>query len=316
LKIELQTRLESILQLARKQDWEAESFSVEKAQVCAKLSSIVYEDVQEYELKNASRIHLFASDTFRSYVKKGKTNSLLTLLKNVNLEAKFFISRGRDAVIFGTIFKNVVILAVRGTVRRNLWDWKTNIDTQKYYVKGGILKFYPFYFSSTDLDDQFFHRGFFESVVPQFASIADAIKQNTKAESIDKLKIVWTGHSLGGAMAAIGYAMHKSSQILLADKMPGKAVSAYTFGMPRYCGLGIICNFESPYHIYIKQDIVPTLPLRKMGFTDGCNEYELQESGHLSLSVRTDSFGVAGHIPKLLSSIKAHSIEGYATLLS
>lgn len=311
----LRNRLNEILNRAFREDWSDRSFSLKKAHVCAELSSIVYEDVQDYELKKASRIHLFASGTYRKIIKSRQTQSILNSLVEGNFEARFFIIRGRYALILGTCINDVVILTVSGTVFRRLWDWKANVDAEKYYVRGGT-HFHPFELGFIGFDDQFFHRGFFESIVPQFASIADEIKKHMASSS--EPKIVWAGHSLGGAMAAIGNAFYHSriARICFAEKMPGNVVGAYTFGMPRYCGLGGICCFASPYHIYKKRDLVPTVPLRKMGFVDSCREYEITDTGIVALSERTDTFGVAGHIPKLLSSIKAHSIEGYADSLA
>jgi len=311
----LRNRLNEIIHLARQQDWSDCSFSFQKAQVCAELSSVVYEDVQEYELKKASRIHLFASENYRRIINSGRANSVLSTLGEANLEARFFLVRGRYALVFGTCLNDVVILSVRGTVFRKLWDWKANVDTRKFYVWGND-KYHPFDFGPIGFDDQYFHKGFFESIVPQFASISDAIKN--RANSKNDLKIVWTGHSLGGAMAAIGNAVHSSRllRMLLTEEMPRDAVSSYTFGMPRYCGLGGICAFASPYHIYKRDDLVPTVPLRKMGFADCSREYELMDTGTVELTERTDTCGLAGHIPKLLSSIKSHSIEGYADSLA
>lgn len=308
-------RLNGILSLANQQNWENESFSLNKAQVCVELSSIVYEDVQEYELKKASRIHLFASDTYRGLITNRTTNSILDGLSEANLDARFFAVRGRYALVLGTIFSDVVILTIRGTVFRELWDWKANIDAEKYHVRVGP-HFHPFHYGHVEFDDQFFHRGFFESIIPQFASISDHINQRNSLGN--DLKVVWTGHSLGGAMAAVGYAIHAklNTTIRLAENIPGHAVCAYTFGMPRYCGLGSVCSFPGPHHIYRKEDLVPTVPLRKMGFSDSSKEYEIIDNGSIVLTERTDTFGLAGHVPKLLSSIKAHSIEGYAGLLS
>lgn len=315
MDVRLRGRLNKIINMAGSLDWGDESFSLHKAQVCVELASIVYEDVQEYELKNASRIHLFASDIYRGLVETYMTSSVLGTLGEANLDARFFAVRGRYALVLGTLINDVVILAVRGTVFRELWDWKANIDARKYHVWGST-NFHLFGYANAGLDDQFFHKGFFESIIPQFASIADEIKKQNRAGN--DLKIVWAGHSLGGAMAAIGYAVHRSRNtwMWLPVDMPGQAVCAYTFGMPRYCGLGSVCSFSTPYHVYRKDDIVPTVPLRKMGFSDSSREYEITNEGLIALAERTDTFGLAGHVPKLFSSLKAHSIEGYANLLA
>lgn len=226
------------------------------------------------------------------------------------MDGQFFVVNGRYSIVFGTRINDVVILAVRGTVFRQLWDWKANLDSEKYFVYRDRYH-YRHDIDSEGLDDQFFHRGFFESIAPQFSSIGDEIRKMGEPE--DGFKIVWTGHSLGGAMAAIGNALHsRVASRKLYHEIPGESVGAYTFGMPRYSGLGAVCCFNGPHHIYKKSDIVPTVPHRKMGFADCCREYEITDTGTVELSERTDTFGVAGHIPKLLKSIKAHSIEGYA----
>lgn len=283
------------------------------------LSSLVYEDVHEYELKKASRIHLFASDAYRRIVKSGTPNPILDSIDSINKDdsqEQFFVIRGRYALILGVCLPKVVILAVRGTVFRRLWDWKANVDAVKYYVHGNKcfhLMGFPMDFGLIGFGDLYFHRGFFESIVPQFPSIADNIKKHI-INNNSSPTVVWTGHSLGGAMAAIGNALYSSdiTRRIFEEPLFGTAVDSYTFGMPRYCSLGAIFSFATPHHIYKKEDIVPTVPLRKMGFVDCCREYEITDAGKVTLSERTDMFGVVGHIPKLLSSIKAHSIEGYA----
>lgn len=307
----LQSRIRSILSLASQQDWGDESFSLKKAHICAELSAIVYEDVQEYELKKASRIHLFASDAYRRIIKSGKPNRILDSLSERDFEARFFVIRGRYAVILGTVFKDVLILAIRGTVFRKLWDWKANVDTRKFQVRDRY---------GLSVDDMFFHRGFFESIVPHFKSIADEAGRRSSISNDNK--VIWTGHSLGGAMAAVGAAMSEAADHrsdfpqLRSHSFIGETVGAYTFGMPRYCGLGGVCFYRGPYHVYRKSDLVPTVPLRKMGFADCSREYEIMDDGIVTPSERTDVFGVFGHVPKLLSSIRAHSIEGYADSLA
>lgn len=315
MDITLKNRLNEILRRAYQLEWSDRSFSLKKAHVCVELSSIVYEDVQKYDLKNASRIHLFASDVYRKAIKSGKVLSSLAALDEGGLEAQFFVIRTRYALILGTYFKDTVILAVRGTVFRRLWDWKANVDAERYYVQGNV-SIHPFEWAFMGFDDQFFHRGFFEAIVPQFASIAEEIKK--RVSGMSKINIVWAGHSLGGAMAAIGNALSQARVVRFGynDEIPGNVVGAYTFGMPRYGGLGAVCSFAGPYHIYRNRDLVPTVPPRAMGFVDCGREYEVAGDGTVALTERTDVFGLAGHMPKLLSSIGAHAIEGYADSLA
>ncbi len=223
----LKSRLKNIIDLSYKQNWGDERFSLVKAYICAELSSLVYEDVQEYELKKASRIHLFASKTYKNIIDSGKTNSILSTFSEANLDAQFFVNRSRYAVILGMCFNNVVILTVRGTVFRQLWDWKANVDAKKYFVKS-TQYFHPHGFGAIEFDAQFFHKGFFESIAPQLPSIYDEIKKY--AGSTTDLKIIWAGHSLGGAMAAIGNALSQAGGIYPGERIQGTTVvGAYTF---------------------------------------------------------------------------------------
>lgn len=316
-------RINAIIGDAVKLDWKEQSFSIEKAYVCARLSEIVYEDVKEYELKKASRIHLFQSSKYSSIVKSGKTNDILTSLSQStedsimkDYQLQFFIVRNRYAITLATIFRDIVILTVRGTVFSKLWDWKTNVDIRKYRI---LIPFHyrNSYFRDMYLDDTFFHRGFFEAIVPQLTVIIDEVKKRCPSSPTT---IIWTGHSLGGAMAAIGNAILNPTfqKMCWDDKNSRELGGAYTFGMPRYCGLGAICSFCSPYHILKYSDPIPTLPPRCWGFVDSSNEYMITDSGDISSAERSDSFGLISHIRLKLDLIDLHnhSIEGYVKLLS
>jgi hypothetical protein len=327
MDVTLKNRLTEILVRAGKVDWSDPVFSSMKAHVCAELAAIVYEDVQEHEIKKSSRVHLFASETYKTIVASGNPRDILKALGENQGDGKFFLIRGRYSTVLGTIFNNVVILAVRGTVFRRLWDWKANVDAAKLNLWQSVDFDFPirsflegrdfdFRIRSASIEDTFFHRGFFESIIPQFGSIADQIRQNIKDP--EKASIIWTGHSLGGAMAAIGNAVSASRMLrhCVYDRLPGKVTGAYTFGMPRYGGVGTVCSFPGPHHIYKAQDLIPTVPLRRMGFSDSCREYELTDAGLVALTERTDTFDLAGHVPNLLASLKAHKIEGYAESLA
>lgn len=71
-----------------------------------------------------------------------------------------------------------------------------------------------------------------------------------------------------------------------------------------------------PYHIYNPHDVVPIVPTRSMGFADSTREYAVADSGSILLRERTDTFGVHGHMLRVCSGIKAHSIDGYAKALA
>ena len=86
--------------------------------------------------------------------------------------------------------------------------------------------------------------------------------------------------------------------------------------MPRCGGLGVVFCRPGPYHIYNPHDVVPIVPTRSMGFADSTREYAVADSGSILLRERTDTFGVHGHMLRVCSGIKAHSIDGYAKALA
>jgi Lipase (class 3) len=320
----IRDRINGILTKASQQNWSEKSFSLTKAHVCAELCAIVYEEIKEYELKKASRIHLFASDKFLECVRSGTPNSIMASLTDLTVndyKAQFFLLPSRYSVVLGVKLKDVVFLAVRGTTLLKLWDWKANIDSRKFVIAHRGL-------NALRNTDMHFHRGFFEAIVPQLPSISERIDM---LGAPDVRVIVWTGHSLGGAIAAIGNAMtdwdyvyrfrpwfldmdhreFKGNWSIKEEKGENLRSVAYTFGMPRYGSLGVICSFPNPYHIYDRQDLVPTVPLRRMEYADSSNEYVIDGNGKIEAAERTDTFGVIGHLLKFKSSLKAHSIDGY-----
>lgn len=323
----LQKRIADLIRRTRQENWDDVSFSLKKAHICAEFSALVYEDVREYELKRQSRLHLFASDEYRKIVSSGSATNLANELSGGDFEARFFVVRGRNAVTLGTVIGDVVILAIRGTVFLRLWDWRANVDARRYPCLtsrydyddlGRVFLHGELSFRNGDFGDMFVHRGFFESIVPQFDSIVDAIAERLPAKS--PVKIVWTGHSLGGGMAAIANALmyphFRYRQHLSDHNFDWRPAGSYTFGMPRYGGLGVVCCRPGPYHIYNSHDVVPTVPTRSMGFADAAREYEVADAGSISLTERTDTSGVLGHMLRLHLGIKAHSIDAYARALA
>jgi hypothetical protein len=297
----LRERINSIMVIANGLDWTQPEFSVKKAQVCAELCALVYNHVRPYELKKASRIHLFASNEFRAIVASGSGNSIQEELLASELGSTSFILAGRYVIILGVRLSKVLLLTVRGTVMSRLWDWRANVDTRKYYQS---------FDSNKIVTDTYYHWGFLNAIAPQFPSIADKIVETDSTDY--NIPIVWTGHSLGGAMAATAHSINKISRQLRATTNHFYSKYAYTFGMPRYAGLGVIVNTLGPYHLYKRQDLVPTVPLRSMGFSDPTREYVISDDNKIELAERTDTFGLLGHMFKVRSSLAAHAIEGYA----
>ena len=106
-----------------------------------------------------------------------------------------------------------------------------------------------------------FHRGFYQSVMDLWARIEKSVK-NLRA--MEKRPVWFTGHSLGGAMAAIAAAIY------VYEDRPFSGV--YTFGQPRCMNRDAarIFNMEAKGRFFRFQnnnDLVTRIPARAMGYS-------------------------------------------------
>ncbi|VDO78638.1 unnamed protein product [Heligmosomoides polygyrus] len=100
-------------------------------------------------------------------------------------------------------------------------------------------------------------------------------------------KLIFTGHSLGGALAALA-----AARTVKQGLRPGDQVTMYTFGEPRVGDITFARNFDSmiknSYRVVFRRDIVPHLPAcakDKTWFGDGdvsrpCDANDLTKPYH------------------------------------
>ena len=153
---------------------------------------------------------------------------------------RFFESRqtGTEGFIAGDNEK--IIIAFRGTSDRK--DWLTDAAT--------IQKSWS---SITNIGKV--HSGFFQSL----NSVWSVVIEHLKELQTDNQPVWITGHSLGGALAALAYAT------LRLQEPKYDLAGAYTFGQPRV-GDDILCqNFDTDskhrfFRVVNNNDIVPRVP--------------------------------------------------------
>ncbi len=126
---------------------------------------------------------------------------------------------------------NCLLIAFRGTA--DIRDWMTDVDAQRANIKGGAV-----------------HKGFWASVSTVFADILAEVDKNLKP-------LVITGHSLGGAQAAVA--------AWRFDSMGVKVAAIYTLGQPRWCEPSLANDIDKkrdyPYfRVTNGADIVPWIP--------------------------------------------------------
>lgn len=259
-------------------DWNDESFDWNKAYVASIFSKVAYLHIPEYELKNSNRANLIPCEEYREIIKSGKRSSLPEILRSSDL-SDFFIVERPYAIAVTVKVKNILFISMRGT--QKLYDWLVNLNAMR-------SRPHP----NKDIDI-YFHKGFHKAATSCIDEIFSEIAKRYGKDN----KIYVTGHSLGGALAAIlhgllnedFYRYRYNSRNRINDKF--RTLSCYVFGMPRYGNFHAMEHFVSPYHIYNQGDIVPTVPSKYFGFEDGLIEYCLNTEGYIDHSkIKGNSF--------------------------
>lgn len=283
-------------------DWEDPSFCWKKAFISAAFSQAAYHHIPEFELENINRANLIPCSTYRQALQTGRFQDIQILEKESELPMLIHSSSLFVSVVFKV--DQVVFVSLRGT--QQLYDWFVNIQVGKMKNPN----FPP------SRGEQRFHSGFYKAIGREMGKLSDAIVEKFG----NTIFVCATGHSLGGALAAILNATKNS----WVDSRPfhyrfeeenvfkPKIICCYTFGMPRYGNFNTIVGLPGPYHVYNKNDIVPTVPPRMLGYEDCLNEYCISGNGKIEDTNRKgNSFGQ--FIFKLLTKkgILEHDIELY-----
>lgn len=285
-------------------NWDDPRFTWEKAHLCSVMSLLAYSHIPEFEIENAKRAKLIPCDKYREIFESQnfETASALTSRLDLPPMSVRFISRSRVVV---AMFRHidVVFIALRGTIPCYA-DIKTDLSFFRCRVPG----------DRTSLVKM--HTGFFNAV----ASVLEEVLR----ELVDLLEgnivpIYITGHSLGGAMAAIlntqlrAYSAWRflppHSRNTIYFPHPN---SCYTYGMPRYGNTYSMSQLATPFHVYNERDLVPSLPPTLFGYADAHDEYCLDSAIKLFRPHNKGNAGIrfVGFNPVILGSAE-HRMEKY-----
>lgn len=235
-----------------KTNWDLVDFCKIKGYVCSLLSKMVYNHMPQYELSQTSRIKIIPSDTYLlNYINK-RTFDLSSVLSDMDFGENFIIEN-EDLIIIGVKLRNIIFISVRGTQ-----SFIDGIVDVKFLRMSGIGD------SKIKL-----HRGFYKAVLKEIDNVVLQLSRFSNSN------VYITGHSLGGAMAAILYnilALNKSS-FLSAQSLFLK--SCYTYGMPRYANNYATTLLQPTFQIYNPNDVVPVLPPKCFGYNNSREEYKL-----------------------------------------
>lgn len=280
-------------------NWEDESFDWNKAYVSSIFSKVAYLHIPEYELKNANRANLIPCEEYRQTIKNRKVTNLTQILNDSDF-GDFFIVERQYAIAIVVKVKEVIFVSMRGT--QQLYDWIVNLNA---------MKSRPHPYKDIDI---FFHKGFHKAATSCINEILSEITKRYGEEN----KIYVTGHSLGGALAAILHALWNEDPYRYRSfshkriNNHFRTISCYVFGMPRYGNFHAMEYFASPYHIYNQADIVPTTPSKLFGYEDSLIEFCLNSESEIDQSkVKGSSFAKFIYGLATYKGIKEHDMELY-----
>ncbi|KAL1207750.1 Triacylglycerol lipase OBL1 [Cardamine amara subsp. amara] len=207
---------------------------------------------------------------------------------------------------------NLIVVSFRGTEAFNADDWCTDLDVSWYELKN-VGKVHVGFSRALGLQKN----GWPKEIIPfghQYAYYTIRQKLRDMLAKDKNLKFILTGHSLGGAIAALFpavLAIHGEDKLL--DKLEG----VYTFGQPRVGDEefaefmnGVVKKHGIEYERFVyNNDIVPRVPFDdKVLFSykhyGTCNYFNSLYQG----KVREDApngnyFSLVWLIPKMLSGL-------------
>ena len=212
------------------------------AYICCCFSELAYLHLTENELGGAGRYWPVPSLAYRELA-AARISFDITVAAALDIPA--FVFATERFVYAGFLLREVALVAVRGTRPTALADWAINFAAGLDPDPGGPGRL---------------HHGFLAEAERAAPLILRHLNDFSSARCVR-----FTGHSLGGAVAA---ALDKTWTHALPSLTP------YIFGAPRYGDLA--ATERAPPHAWRKPgDLVPHLPPRRLGYADAGLEPEL-----------------------------------------
>ena len=281
-------------------DWNDRAFSWRKAYICSVFSRLAYEVVPKFELKKSKRAKIIPCDGYQAHISRWESSADLPGEIQLDLETPVRIIVRRHVIVTITRINNVIFIALRGTTL-SFADVIADIDFRKIDFGWGFRA------------KMQVHHGFFDAVLECFDEVVENVKALTGGA---RVPLYVTGHSLGGAMAAV-----LNARLAEADYHPRfrpriygipDVTSCYSFGMPRFQDVTAKAILPQPYHIFNELDVIPTLPPTVLGFADAPNERCLNANSQLATLVEKGNlpFRIKSFKPSILG-ISDHRMERY-----
>ncbi|EMB48641.1 mono- and diacylglycerol lipase [Vibrio mimicus] len=294
---------ESLLHVSehiQKENWKSYSWTDQKAFVCSVMANLAYTKISEWELEEHSNVKLLPSHTYYELLKSKRINSqkYFSLLKT---DEHLLIERP-GAVLVATKINNVVFIAMRGTRLLSISDWRVNLNAKK------VSPFPPHQGVKV-------HKGFYLEAKSFHEELVDEMHKR----EWDKFPVYFVGHSLGGALAAITYAMYDNYWLtsnVHRRLLRNNHCACYTFGMPRWGNANAIAVLKSPTHFFVENDPVPHVPTTSLGYSDCTNNISIDSNSFSYVKYNGLLVQIKDYLHLTVSNkFKDHFIETYVERL-
>ncbi|WP_019280748.1 lipase family protein [Vibrio anguillarum] len=280
------------------EDWKSKLWTTRKAFVCSVMSNLAYTQISQCELADHDNVKMLPSSTYHELLKSNSAE-FIKYFNLLNTDERLVIERP-GVVVVGTKINDVVFISMRGTRLLSLTDWRINFNARKVS---------PFPAKRIKI-----HKGFYFEVQSFYEELMCQLIQRKWHES----PVYFVGHSLGGALSAITYAMsehygfrfHKPRRFYLEHS------SCYTFGMPRWGNSDAMAILESPTHFFVENDPIPKIPLESLGYSSCTNNISIDSNSFSYVKYKRVVSYFADYFHLIFGNkVKDHSIETYVERL-
>jgi len=264
--------------------------------LCALFAELAYYHIPQWEIDGNKRAKLIPCEAYQALVRRGSPIDLNASFQRLELPRGFAVA-DRGVVAVGVVVNRLLFIGFRGT--QFLFDWRINLRSKLVPVNARFRLRPPFVFSTTSGR---LHSGFCEEAIRISPCILDAVRDANLGE-LDHVFL--TGHSLGGAVAAI------------ADNLVKVApTSVCIFGAPRYSDLSAYLTLPDgpPTQIRRRYDLVPTVPPKAFGYADHPYEFATNGAPYIDSTAYHSSLrSFARWMRFIAGRFEAHSMEVYRT---
>ena len=262
--------------------------------LCALFAELAYYHIPQWEIDGKKRAKLIPCQAYQALVATGRPTNLSTLFQQLDLP-RGFVAADRGVVAVGLVLNRLLFIGFRGT--QFLFDWRVNLRSKLVPINARFRLRPPFVFSTVSGR---LHSGFVEEATRISTRVLDAIRDSNLGD-VDHVFL--TGHSLGGAVAAIAENFVKVA-----------STSVCILAAPRYSDISAYVSLPDgpPAQVRRPGDVVPTVPPKMFGYADHPYEFATTGVAYIDPAPYASAFGdIVRWAQFLAGRFEPHNMEIY-----